>query len=360
MKKNFKKALALFVFTIAVISIAGVFISHLEQTREAVQVVSERVLVPGGQSVGIQMDVKGVLVVGLEEIETETSVVSPGYDSGVQIGDIILTVNGEKVYYAQDVSEAVSKAMSADTSKPLELKVLRKDEELNLKVMPVKDNTTGEYRIGIWVKEKIAGIGTLTFYDPRSNVFAALGHGIYESRTGTLLSAGKGRLLRTEVKSIKEGKAGKPGEIRGIFYGSEQPIGKVLLNSGLGIYSEGTNFDDLQLAQPMVMGTQDQVKEGSAYILTTVNGDKVERFDIKITAVNRQEKPDGKGMEIEVTDQRLLSYSGGIVQGMSGSPIIQNNRIVGAVTHVFVNNPTKGYGIFVQWMVEEGETLTGY
>lgn len=358
MKKNFKKALALFVMTIAVISIAGVFISHFEETKEAVQVVSERVLVPGGQSVGIQMDVKGVLVVGLEEIETETSVVSPGYDAGVQIGDIILSVNDQNVYYAKDVAEAVNKSMSEGESFPLKLRILRKEEEHTLNVTPVKDNSTGEYKIGIWVKEKIAGIGTLTFYDPRSNVFAALGHGIYESKTGTLLSAGKGKLLRTEVKSIKEGKAGNPGEIRGIFYGNEKPIGKVLLNSSLGIYSEGTDFEDFQLSQPLVMGTQEQVKEGDAYILTTINGDKVERFDIKITKINRQDKPDGKGLEIEVTDEKLLSYSGGIVQGMSGSPIIQNNRIVGAVTHVFVNNPTKGYGIFIEWMVDEGMKLT--
>ena len=360
MKKNFKKALAVFVLTIAVISTAGIIISHFEQTKEAVQVVSERVLVPGGQSVGIQMDVKGVLVVGLEEIETETDIVSPGYAAGVQIGDIIISVNGQKVYYAEDVTEAVNKAMSEDVKRPLELKVLRKEEELTLNVAPVKDNETEEYKIGIWVKEKIAGIGTLTFYDPRTNVFAALGHGIYESRTGALLSAGKGRLLRTEVKSIKEGKIGKPGEIRGIFYGNEKPIGNVLLNSRFGIYSEGTDFDDFQLAEPMVMGTQAQVHEGDAYILTTINGDKVERFDIKITSVNRQDKPDGKGLEIEVTDEKLLSYSGGIVQGMSGSPIIQGNRIVGAITHVFVNNPTKGYGIFVQWMVDEGESLTKF
>ena len=358
MKKNFKKALALFVLTIAVISIAGFFVSHFDQTKEAVQVVSERILVPGGQSVGIQMDVKGVLVVGLEEIETETSVVSPGYDAGLQIGDIVLSVNDQNVYYAKDVAEAVNKSMSEGATFPLKLKILRKEEEHTLKVTPVKDNSTGEYKIGIWVKEKIAGIGTLAFYDPRSNVFAALGHGIYEGKTGTLLSAGTGKLLRTEVKSIKEGKEGKPGEIRGIFYGNEEPIGKVLLNSSLGIYSEGTDFEDFQLAQPMVMGTQEQVKEGDAYILTTINGDKVERFDVKITKINRQDKPGGKGLEIEVTDERLLTYSGGIVQGMSGSPIIQNNRIIGAVTHVFVNNPTKGYGVFIEWMVDEGMKLS--
>lgn len=358
MKKSIKKALAVFVITIAVIGAAGYAAGYFKDVRETVQVVSEGVLVPGGQSVGIQMDVKGVLVVGLEEIETSDLITSPGYEAGVQIGDIILSVNGEKVYYAEDVSEAVNKSMDSDVTRDIALQILRKDKKINLNVRPVKDNETGDYKIGIWVKEKIAGIGTLTFYDPRTNLFAALGHGIYESKTGALLNAGKGRLLRTEVKSIEEGKAGKPGEIRGIFYGNEDPIGKVLLNSKFGIYSEGTDFNDFQLAQPMVMATQEQVHEGDAYILTTINGDKVEKFDIKITKINRQEEPDSKSMEIQVTDKKLLSYSGGIVQGMSGSPIIQDNRIVGAITHVFVNNPTKGYGIFVEWMVEEGEKLT--
>ena len=358
MKKKIKKALAVFVITICVISGVGFAVNHFQQAKEAVQVVSERVLVPGGQSVGIQMDVKGVLVVGLEEIETEDAVISPGYDAGVQIGDMILSVNGEKVSYAADVTETVNRAMSENPSRPLELQILRKEEEQSLEVTPVKDTETGEYKIGIWVKEKIAGIGTLTFYDPRTNIFAALGHGIYENRTGALLNAGKGNLLRTEVKSIKEGKAGKPGEIRGIFYGNEKPIGDVLLNSKFGIYSKGTDFECFQLAQPVVMGSQEQVEVGDAYILTTINGDKVEPFDIKITKVNRQDTPDSKGMEIEVTDEKLLSYSGGIVQGMSGSPIIQNNRLVGAITHVFVNNPTKGYGIFVEWMIGEGESLT--
>lgn len=358
MKKSLKKALAVFVVTIAVIGISGYAAGCFKEARETVQVVSERVLVPGGQSVGIQMDVKGVLVVGLEEIETKDIIVSPGYQAGVQIGDIILSVNGQKVYYAGDVAEEVNKAMEKDSLRKVRLEIMRKDSQLSLEIEPVKDNETGKYKIGIWVKEKIAGIGTLTFYDPRTNIFAALGHGIYESKTGTLLNAGDGRLLRTEVKSIKEGKAGKPGEIRGIFYGNEEPLGNVLLNSKYGIYCQGVDFNRFKMEQPMIMATQDQVHEGNAYILTTIDGDKVEQFDVKITKVNRQDKPDSKSMEIEVTDKRLLSYSGGIVQGMSGSPIIQDNRIAGAITHVFVNNPTKGYGIFVEWMVEEGEKLT--
>ena len=355
MNKKFKKAGLIFLVTLTVIAAAGFVSGCDEQAEDVVQVVTERVLVPGGQSVGIRMNVKGVLVVGLEEIETEDSVVSPGYDAGLQIGDMILSINDTPVYYAGDVAGIVNSEKENSSERKLKLRVMRKDDELDIFIRPVTELETGEAKIGVWVKEKIAGIGTLTFFDPQTNMFAALGHGIYESQTGTLLEAGNGQLLRTEVRSIQEGEAGKPGEIRGIFYGNEDPIGSLISNSKFGIYSMADDFRDFELAQPMVMGRQDQVKTGDAYILTTIDGDKVERFDIRITKVNRQDEPAPKGMEIEVTDKKLLASSGGIVQGMSGSPIIQNNRIVGAVTHVLVNNPTKGYGIFAEWMVEECE-----
>ncbi len=353
MKKNIKKAVLLFCFVLLLIGGVGFGISHYEDAREAVQVISERVLIPGGQSVGIKMNVKGVLVVGLDEIETEVGICSPGYEAGLQIGDIITAIDGVPVSYASEVSEVIRAA----GAKELQLKVMRKENQEDIRVRPVLDHASGNYKIGLWVKEKIAGIGTLTFYDPKTNTFAALGHGIYESQTGTLLGAGDGQLLPTEVRSIKEGTAGKPGEIRGVFYGSEKPFGSVKKNSDFGIYAKGSEFKKFTEAEPIVMGYQDQVEKGKAYILTTIDGDKVERFDIEITKVNHQQTPDGKGMEIEVTDSRLLSYSGGIVQGMSGSPIIQNNRLIGAVTHVFVNDPTRGYGIFAEWMLKECEDL---
>lgn len=352
MKRNLKKAIAVFGLTIGFIGLAGFIINNFNDSPVAVEVVSEKTLIPGGQSVGIRMNVKGVLVVGLEEIETEESVVSPGYDAGIQIGDIILSINGKEVYYAEDVMNMIE-----NEEGPLDIQVSRKDEIFNYTVEPVKEYGTGKYKIGIWVKEKIAGIGTLSFYDPETKVFAALGHGIYESKTNTLLEVGDGKLLRTEVKSIKEGEAGVPGEIRGIFYEYELPLGEVKKNCEYGIYAVGSNTDELNMAEPMVMATQDQIKEGPAYILTTIDGDKVEKFEIEITKVNRQKESGGKGLEIKVTDEKLLAYCGGIVQGMSGSPIIQNNRIIGAVTHVFVNNPTKGYGIFAEWMVEESRNL---
>ncbi len=356
MNNKWKKILALFVLTIGIIGAAGAVINHADEVRQTVEVVSERVLVPGGQSVGIKMNVKGVLVVGLEEIETKDAVVSPGYSAGLEIGDFITSINGTEVSYAKDVSEIVNRVKESE-DKSLKIKVLRKQQELSFELKPVKDVNSGEYKIGLWVKEKIAGIGTLTFYDPKTNVIAALGHGIYESQTGTLLEAGDGKLLKTEVKSIREGKAGMPGEIRGIFYGSDEPLGEVKENSGFGIYSKCTNSSAFKDSEPIVMGYQDQIEVGDAHILTTIDGSKVEKFSIKITKVNKQSEPDSKSMEIEVTDDRLLKYCGGIVQGMSGSPIIQNNRLVGAVTHVFVNNPTRGYGIFAEWMVSEGEKI---
>lgn len=356
MTKNRKKIAILFVLTLSIIGVLGFIGNSMSQAKQAVEVVSERILIPGGQSVGIKMNVKGVLVVGLEEIETENSIVSPGYTAGLEIGDIITAINGEEVYYAKDVSQIVNAAKSKENAS-INVKVSRKDKNLSFDLIPVKEKNSGEYKIGLWVKEKIAGIGTMTFYDPKTNVFASLGHGIYESRTGTLLEAGNGELLRTEVKSIKEGQAGKPGEIRGVFYAEDEAIGDVKKNSRLGIYAKGKNPEKLNLAEPVVIGCQDQIEEGEAYILTTIDGDTVEKFDIKITKVNRQSEPDSKSMEIEVCDDRLLKYCGGIVQGMSGSPIIQNNRLVGAVTHVFVNNPAKGYGIFAEWMVAEGESI---
>ena len=357
MKMNWKKSIGLFVLTISVIGAFGFISNYINEAKQTVEVVSERILIPGGQSVGIKMNVKGVLVVGLEEIETEDSIVSPGYTAGLEIGDIVTAVNGEEVQYAGVVSKIVNAAKDKKKNSSINIKVRRKDKELSFDLVPVKEKTSGEYKIGLWVKEKIAGIGTMTFYDPKTNVIASLGHGIYESRTGTLLEAGNGELLRTEVKSIKEGHIGKPGEIRGIFYADDEAIGDVKKNSLYGIYAKGKNPEKLNLARPIVMGYQDQIEEGYAYILTTIDGDTVEKFDIKITKVNRQSGPDSKSMEIEVVDDRLLKYCGGIVQGMSGSPIIQNNRLVGAVTHVFVNNPTKGYGIFAEWMVSEGEKI---
>lgn len=315
-------------------------------------VVSEKVLIPGGQSIGIQMSVSGVLVVGLEEIETENAIVSPGLNAGIQVGDMIVSINGKKVNEPADVQEIVEE--SAAESAEVMVDVSRKSKVLSFAVKPARDYSDGKFKLGIWVKEKIAGIGTMTFYDPETGYFAALGHGIYEPKTGALLKVKKGELLKTSVKSIKSGQVGKPGEIRGILYGDTKDLGMLRKNTEFGIYGKmGKNIEQLHLNEPIVTGSQEQVEVGPAYILTTIDGQKIERFDIEIEKIKFQKKAGGRGLEIKVVDRKLIESSGGIVQGMSGSPIIQNNRIIGAITHVFVNNPQKGYGVFIEWMLEE-------
>ena len=343
------KCLMVFILCMAVLITAGFIEKHVGQSTTAVNVVEEKTLIPGGQSVGIKMDVKGVLIVGLEELETENDVVSPGYDAGLTIGDMILSVNGIEVSYPEDVEKILNQVQGT-----VELEILRKDKTMKVEVTPVKSYSDGTYRLGVWVKEKIAGIGTLTFYDPDNDVYAALGHGIYESKTKTLLEADDGQLLNAEVQSVQEGKEGTPGEIRGIFSKNSELFGNIEINSKYGIYAKGSG-DVVLESEAMVMAVQSQIKEGDAYILTTIEGSQVEAFDIKITKVNKQTSAADKGLEIEVTDERLLANCGGIVQGMSGSPIIQDGRIVGAVTHVMIDDPTKGYGIFAEWMVEEAE-----
>lgn len=310
----------------------------------------QETLVPGGQSVGVKMDVKGVLVVGLEEIDAEDgTLVNPGLDAGLQIGDSILSINGQTMDNAAHVAETVN-----DIQGEVTLRVQRKNKTLKIRLSPVRSAEDGSYKMGIWVRDKTAGIGTLTYYDPEKNAFGALGHAITDPETGTVLSVANGELLRSKVESVKQGKAGTPGEIRGIFYEADLPLGKLVGNSRYGIFGTAEEAITNPLYdRALPIGYQGEVKKGPAYILTTLDGNTVERFSIAIEKINRQSEPDTKSMVIRVTDPRLLEKSGGIIQGMSGSPIIQNDKIIGAVTHVFVNDPEKGYGIFIEWMLKE-------
>ncbi len=348
MKRNVYKSFVVFLGVIAIIVIGSIVFANNEQAQETIEIVSEKTIIPGGQSVGIKMDVKGVLIVGLEEIETEEGIVNPGLEAGLQIGDIIVSINGQDVYYAYEVTNIVK-----ESDGTMDITVSRGGNLLSYNIKAAKDYLSKEYKLGIWVKEKIAGIGTLTFYDPETNTYAALGHGIYERKTNILVEVGGGELLKTEVNSIKEGESGKPGEIRGVFYDQDLPLGKIYKNSEYGIFALGVNADTFNMAEPMVIGSMEQVKNGNAYILTTIEGEKVEKFEIEITKINKQDVPSTKGIEIKVIDKKLLESCGGIIQGMSGSPIIQDGKIIGAVTHVLVNDPTRGYGIFIENMISE-------
>lgn len=349
MKEFIKKGALILCGLLLSIIIIGQFVPQNESAVTA-PVVAEKVLVPGGQSVGVKMDVKGVLIVGLEEIEGKNGEkVNPGLLSGLQIGDIIMEINGTEVYRADEVQELVNEIK--DTIK---LKVKRNTDIVNISINPVESGEDGLYKLGVWVKDKSAGIGTLTYYDPSDSTFGALGHGIVDPETNSILSVDTGVLLESKVEDVREGKSGEPGEIKGIFYHSSDPLGSLEKNSSFGVF--GLAYHPIEnpiYSKPIAVGTREQVELGKAYMLTTLSNNEIKRFEIEIEKIENQDSSSGKNMVIKVTDEELLKESGGIVQGMSGSPIIQNDRIIGAVTHVFVNDPQRGYGIFIENMLKK-------
>ena len=315
-----------------------------------IEVLPETKVIPGGQSVGVKMDVKGVLVVGLEDINTVSGkTVNPGLEAGLEIGDSILEINNTPVYSAGDVQKLINQIKNQ-----VRIKLSRRGELMQLVVSPVQSADDNLYKLGIWVRDKTAGLGTLTFYNPETHLFGALGHAITDPDTGSVLAVKDGELLSARVESVKQGTAGIPGEIRGIFYEAADPLGNLERNTSFGIF--GTTYTDIKnpyFPKPISIGYQNEIIAGPAYILTTIDGNRVQKYEIEIEEINRQTKPSTKSMVIHVTDEELIRKTGGIVQGMSGSPILQNNKIIGAVTHVFVNDPERGYGIFIEWMIQQ-------
>lgn len=353
MKGSMKKGALLLCGLFLSIAVIGC-IAPMEEKAASTPVVAEKVLVPGGQSVGVKMDVRGVLIVGLEEIEGQDGKkINPGLLSGLQIGDIIMEIDGTPVYRADEVQTLVNEIR--DT---VRLKIKRNNETINIDIEPVQSEEDDLYKLGVWVKDKTAGIGTLTYYDPTNATFGALGHGIVDPETGSILSVETGLLLESQVQEVSEGKSGEPGEIRGIFYHTNDPLGSLERNSAYGVFGAAYHpIENPLYDTPIAVGTRDQVELGKAYILSTLSNNEIRRFEIEIEKIEDHESPADKSMVIKVTDEELLEESGGIVQGMSGSPIIQNDRIVGAVTHVFVNDPERGYGIFIEWMLEESNRV---
>jgi stage IV sporulation protein B len=315
-----------------------------------VNVVPDKKVIPSGEAIGVKIQTRGVLVVGLSSITTEDGKKrSPAADAGFEIGDTILEINSKKIEKDRDITNMVNNSKEES----LNFLIERDGRQQNIDVKPVKSLEDSFYRIGLWVRDNIAGVGTMTFIDPDTNSFGALGHGITDIDSGVLVDISKGSVLKSKVASVQKARKTIPGEIVGIFYESQDPYGEINKNTNFGIYGSLNLKERQNLAEPMPIALSYQIREGPATILTTIDGNKVEEFDIEIQKVNRQSTSNNKSMQIKVTDQRLLDITGGIVQGMSGSPIIQDGKLVGAVTHVLVNDPTRGYGIFIEWMLEE-------
>ncbi len=320
-----------------------------------INVVPKIKIIPGGQSVGVRLNTDGVLIVGTADITDDNfRTHNLASISGIKIGDTLAKINDTKIQNASHVSEIVRES---DGDK-LSLSIIRNKKEFVIDVNPIKSEQDGEYRLGLWVRDKTAGVGTLSFIHPDSRKFGALGHAITDVDTGVLLSIKNGEIVRSRVVSIEQGRRGTPGEIKGVFYETNNPIGKIEKNTQLGVYGELLpDIEDIDKQKSMPIAYQHEIKEGKAFILTTLDDNTVEKFDIEITRINLQTKPDSKSMIIKITDKRLLKKTGGIIQGMSGSPIIQNDKIIGVVTHVLVNDPTKGYGVFIEWMISECQTV---
>lgn len=340
-KSSKRTVIFLAVLAFILTGISACCMHSFRQNSQAVNLVSEKTLIPGGESIGVRMDVAGVLIVDLE---------GAAEYSGLKKGDKIIAVDGIEVSNAQEVQKLVNHIRSS-----IELTVERNGSSRKYTIVPQKSDSDNTYRLGIWIKDKTAGIGTLTYYDTDNMTFGALGHPILDSETGTTLDIEKGELLSSEIIGIEKGTSGIPGEIQGVFKTPDRPLGELIKNTDYGIF--GTAVDMTSQKEAVPIAYQSQVKEESAYILTTLEDNTVRKYDVEIEKKEKQTCADTKSMVIHVTDKRLIEKCGGIVQGMSGSPIIQNGRLIGAITHVFVEDPTRGYAVYIEWMLEQSDGI---
>lgn len=317
-----------------------------------INVIKDFKVIPGGHSIGVKLNTLGVLVVGHHLVETKSGKVSPGERAGIKVGDIITEINDEKIETMSDVAPMVKKA--GEEGKSLKITIQREQEIIKTSLNPEKDQSEQSYKLGLYIRDSAAGIGTMTFIDPKTKKYGALGHVISDMDTKKAIVVDDGQILKSTVTSIEKGSDGKPGEKLARFSSDHEVIGDIKRNSPFGIFGTlDKTLSNEKYDKPMPIALSNQVKEGPAKILTVVEGNKVEEYDIEIVNTIPQKFPATKGMIIKITDPKLLKKTGGIVQGMSGSPIIQKGKLVGAVTHVFVNDPTSGYGVHIEWMLRE-------
>ncbi|MDI3256624.1 MAG: SpoIVB peptidase [Kyrpidia sp.] len=317
-----------------------------------IQVLPDWKVIPGGQSIGVRLRSKGIMIVGYNLIQAGNKQVSPGEQADIKVGDRIVEMDRRPVRSVEEAAQRIRQAGEAD--RDLELTLVRQDQSFHVKVHPVYDKDQHTYRIGLYIRDSAAGVGTLTFYDPEHRVYGALGHVITDVDTGQPIEVGEGRVLHSSITSIDKGQNGQPGEKRGQMVDEHHVLGDVKTNSSFGIFGYMDHPPDHGMYdQPVPVAPADQVHPGPAKILTVVDGQKVDAFDIEVVSVMKQRYPAIKSMVLKVTDPKLLAKTGGIVQGMSGSPILQDGRLIGAVTHVFINDPTQGYGVFAEWMMRE-------
>ena len=310
-----------------------------------VNVIPKTTVVPMGNAIGMKLYTAGVLVVGMSEIEGK----KPYENSGIKEGDRIIQINQNQIDSTDDLMQAVNKSDGNNIS----IKYVRNEKTITTSIKPVK-NSSNEYKIGLWVRDAAAGVGTLTFYEPASGMFATLGHGIMDIDTAELIKIANGELVTTNILSINKGTKGKPGEIRGTIEAGHT-IGTISKNTKFGVFGtiNKTPYLSIPNTNEMQVALREEIKTGKAQIICELENGKKEYYDIEIQKVFINNNKDNKSMLIKIIDTKLLEKTGGIIQGMSGAPIIQNGKFIGAVTHVLVNDPTIGYGVFADIMLKQ-------
>jgi stage IV sporulation protein B len=314
-----------------------------------VSVVEPDMVIPGGMPFGIKMFTQGVMVVGMSDLTIDGRQQNPAKACGIKTGDVLLSIDGKAV----SSNEEVGAIIAASDGNPVRIRFLREGEEQTVTLTPVLSPADGTYKAGMWVRDSTAGIGTLTYYDPSTHCFVGLGHAVCDVDTNEEMPLGTGEAVGISITGVTKGVAGVPGELRGMFTG-QSAFGTLTANTETGIY--GTAAASPMEATPVRLARSSEVTTGEATVRTCIEGSTPQEYTITIEKIYVGDS-ETRNMMIHVTDERLLEQTGGIVQGMSGSPILQNGKLVGAVTHVFVNDPTRGYAIFAENMETTAQAL---
>jgi len=303
----------------------------------------ERLLYPGGMPFGVKFYTDGLIIVGFTDVPCGEESRKPAYDAGLRVNDVITKVNGNDVRNSGDF-------LSYVTGDPLAITYERDGKESMVEFTPVKSAEDGKFKTGMWIRDTTAGIGTVTYIVPETGEFGGLGHGICDPSTGELVNMVRGTVIDVAISGINKGVCGTPGELKGYF--KSDRTGVLLGNTRCGVYGVLGRIPVERIPQPALpIGGKDEVTEGTAWIWSTLDDNEVAKYEIEIVEIDR-DCADFRNFRIEVVDEELIEKTGGIVQGMSGSPIIQDGKLVGAVTHVLINDPTKGYGIFIENMLD--------
>ena len=310
---------------------------------------SQRQVYVSGEAFGIKLYTNGVIVVGVQSVETADGRVNPAANAGIETGDIIISINNINVYSSNEVKEI----LNDNNGLPYKIKLKRDGRYKTFVLTPAYCEREGCYKAGMWVRDSTAGIGTITYYDKKTGTFGALGHQVNDVDTNEIMPLLEGEAVCASVTKIQKAASGITGSLNCDF--SDTTIGILLDNSALGLYGSYSFINEN--AFPVSVAEINEVRKGRAQIVSTIEGQTPKKYDIEIIRVRRRQGNEQKDIVFKITDKELIEKTGGIVQGMSGSPIIQNNKLVGAVTHVIVNNPEKGYAVFAKTMIEKSESV---